>query len=72
LKLATTTKTKVAKVGGELIKHWHSRLTTYPLRLLSIRSTLVKWHIDRFIRTASCEAVWSNKFWNMKIHGWFR
>jgi len=27
---------------------------------------------DRFIRTASCDAVWSNKFWNRKIHGWFR
>jgi len=31
LKLATTTKTKVAKVRGELINHWHGRLGTYPL-----------------------------------------
>jgi len=26
---------------------------------------------DHSVRTASCEAVWSNKFRN-KIHGWFR
>jgi len=31
LKLATITKTKAAKVRGELIKHWHGRLGTYPL-----------------------------------------
>jgi len=32
LKLATTTKMKVAKMGGEpIINHWHGRLGTYPL-----------------------------------------
>jgi len=36
------------------------------------RSTPFKWQTDHFIRTVSCEAVWWNKFWNKKIHGWFR
>jgi len=31
LELATTTKSKVAKVGGEPINHWHGRLGTYSL-----------------------------------------
>jgi len=35
------------------------------------RSTPVEWLTIRFIQTTLCEAVWSNKFWNTKIHGWF-
>jgi len=31
LKLGTTTKTKVAKVRGNLINHWYGRLGIYPL-----------------------------------------
>jgi len=31
-----------------------------------------EWQTNRLIRTASCEAGWSNKFWNRKTHGWFR
>jgi len=66
LKLASTTKTKFPKVRDEPINYWHGKLGIYPL---SYRSTPVEWQTECFIRTASCEAVWSNKFWNRKIHG---
>ena len=36
------------------------------------RTMAFEWQTDRFIRIASCEEVRCNKFWNKKIHGWFR
>jgi len=35
------------------------------------RLTPLEWQTDCFIRTGSCEAVWSNNFWNKKMYGWF-
>ena len=49
-------------IGTEDVKHVHYVTGATPL----------EWQTDHFIRTASWEAVQWNKFWNKKIHGWFR
>jgi len=66
VKLVTTTKMKVAEVRGEL-----KTIGTVGLQHIcyATRTTTLRWQTDRFIQTASCEAVLSNKFWNKKIHG---
>jgi len=60
----TITKT----LGGEgerwTNNYGHGRLTCY-----AAKTTALQWQTDCFMRTASCEAVRCNKFWNKKIHG---
>jgi len=55
-------------VKRQTLNHWQGRLGKYPL---GYQIMPVKWQSDRFIRTASCDAVWSNKSWNRKIYWWF-
>ena len=46
--------------------HWHGGLK---LICYATRTMAFEWQTDRFIWTASSEAVRCSKFWNKKIHG---
>jgi len=69
MQAVTITKTQGAKLRGKPSTIGIPDLK--PIRYAT-RSTPLEWQSDCFIRTASCEAVWWNKFWNKEIHGWFR
>ena len=50
--------------------HWH--IIDLKHICYATRTSLLEWQTGYFIRTAFCEAVRWNKFWNKKIHRWFR
>jgi len=62
-------KMQGAKMRGEptTIGIADLKLTCYATRM-----TVIEWQTDPFFWTTSCEVVRCNKFWNKKIHGWFR
>jgi len=63
------TKTQGTKLRGEPTGMADLK-PIYPL-WLCYRPIPLEWQTDRFIRNMSCEAIWWNKLWNEKIHGWF-
>jgi len=64
----TVMKTVGAKMRGK-----PTTISMVELKLYhyATRSMPLEWQTDRFIQTTSCEVVWSNEYWNRKIHGWF-